>query len=187
MISPILLALTSLSLSTDAFAAALARGSRERQHDAVAALRVGAVFGISEGLMCLIGWSFAFALSGALEAVDHWIALILLGVIGGRMIQEGLGAPDPEAEPARRTWLGTVITAIGTSIDSAAVGIALALAHSPIWVALVIGLTSFAMSSLGYYAGPWLGARMGKRAEVAGGVILIAIGVSIFVSHMTAA
>jgi putative Mn2+ efflux pump MntP len=187
MINPLALVLTSFSLSTDAFAAALARGGAAPKVRLIDALRIGAVFGVSEGAMCLIGWSFAIALADIVTAVDHWIALILLSVIGGRMIREGLSPPD-EARPAKRhTVLGTVLTAIGTSIDSAAVGIALALAGGSAWAALAIGMTSFAMSSAGYYAGPHLGARLGRHAEIAGGAILIAIGVSIFISHMTAA
>ncbi|WP_339747295.1 manganese efflux pump MntP family protein [uncultured Maricaulis sp.] len=186
MINPAALVLTSFSLSTDAFAAALARGSAAPKVKVLDALRIGAVFGLSEGVMCLLGWSFAIALGGIVAAVDHWVALILLSVIGGRMIREGLSAPD-EARPARRhTALGTVMTAIGTSIDSAAVGIALALAGGTAWAALAIGLASFAMSSAGYYAGPHIGARLGRHAELAGGAILILIGVSIFISHVMA-
>ncbi|WP_417492984.1 manganese efflux pump MntP family protein [Maricaulis sp.] len=186
MLNPFALILTSFSLSTDAFAAALARGAATPQARMIDALRIGLVFGVAEGLMCLMGWGVAIALADIVMAIDHWIALVLLSVIGGRMIREGLSAPDEAAPVRRRTLLGTVVTAIGTSIDSAAVGIALALAGGSVWAALAIGLASFAMSSVGYYAGPHLGARLGRHAELAGGLILIAIGVSIFVSHMTA-
>lgn len=187
MFSSLALALTSLSLSTDAFAAALARGAADPAARTLQALRVGAVFGLTEGLMCLAGWSLARIAAGWITAVDHWVALILLVVIGAGMIRNGLAGEDGgEAVPAgRRGALGTLVTALGTSIDSAAVGIALALAGAPAWSALAIGGTSFALSSLGYRIGPKLAERFGRRAEIAGGAVLIGIGVSIFVSHVT--
>lgn len=187
--SPIALFLTSLSLSTDAFAAALARGSAERQPHLATALRVGAVFGLAEGLMCLAGWTLALVMASLIIAVDHWIALVLLGVIGGRMVLNGWredGEDEADGAAARRSVLSTVITAIGTSIDSAAVGVAIALAGGPVWSALLIGVTSFALSTLGYLIGPRLGVRFGGYAEIAGGLVLIGLGVSIFVSHTLA-
>lgn len=180
---------TSLSLSTDAFAAALARGSAARETRTLAALRVGAVFGLAEGLMCLLGWSLALVMADLIMAVDHWIALVLLVTIGGLMIRNGLAAGgDDEAVAASPGLAATLVTALGTSIDAAAVGIALALAlalaGAPVWSALVIGLTSFAMAGLGYRIGPRVAERLGGGAEVAGGIVLIAIGVSIFISHV---
>jgi manganese efflux pump family protein len=176
---------TSLSLSTDAFAAALARGSAARETRTLAALRVGAVFGLAEGLMCLLGWSLALVMADLIIAVDHWIALVLLVTIGGLMIRNGLAAGgDDEAVAASTGLAATLVTALGTSIDAAAVGIALALAGAPVWSALVIGLTSFAMAGLGYRIGPRVAERLGGGAEVVGGIVLIAIGVSIFISHV---
>jgi putative Mn2+ efflux pump MntP len=185
MFSSLALALTSLSLSADAFAAALARGAASPGARSLQALRVGAVFGITEGMMCLAGWSLARIAAGWIEALDHWIALVLLAGIGAAMIRSGLAgeAEAVEAAPAGRGALGTFVTALGTSVDSAAVGIALALAGAPVWSALAIGLTSFALSSLGYRIGPKVAETLGRRAEIAGGAVLVVIGVSIFVSH----
>ena len=147
------------------------------------------MFGLAEGLMCLAGWLLARVAAHWITAVDHWIALILLAAIGGMMIRNGLGGADEDVadEPAAATsgLLATVVTALGTSIDAAAVGIALALAGGPAWSALAIGLTSFTMASLGYRIGPKVAERLGGFAEIAGGAVLIGIGVSIFVSHMT--
>lgn len=191
MISVLTLPLTSLSLSTDAFAAALARGASDPAARTLTAMRVGAVFGLAEGLMCLAGWLLARVAAHWITAVDHWIALILLAAIGGMMVRNGLGDADEDEadEPAAATsgLLATVVTALGTSIDAAAVGIALALAGGPAWSALAIGLTSFTMASLGYRIGPKVAERLGGFAEIAGGVVLILIGISIFVSHMTGA
>lgn len=181
------LLVTSLSLSTDAFAAALARGSAARETRTLTALRVGAVFGLAEGSMCLLGWSLALVTADLIMAVDHWIALVLLVTIGGLMIRNGLAAGgDDKAVGASTGLVATLVTALGTSIDAAAVGIALALAGAPVWAALIIGLTSFAMASLGYRIGPRVAARLGGGAEIAGGVVLMAIGISIFVSHVMA-
>jgi len=184
------LALVCLALSTDAFAAALARGAQQRTHDAVQAIRVGSVFGLSEGLMFLLGWGLAHSVAAYAQAFDHWIALVLLAAIGCLMVREGLQDEPDEANtdgrPAqRRTALGTMLTAIGTSIDAAAVGVAMALAGTSVWLALAIGVTSFVMSALGYFIGPALGVRFGQRAEIGGGIVLIIIGLSIFYSHMT--
>ena len=189
MLSPLALILTSLSLSTDAFAAALARGSAAPQSRLPTALKVGAVFGSTEGLLCLAGWLLAHSMAGLITAVDHWVALFLLSVIGGRMVWNGWRGEDDdedEAQPRSQTRIGTVVTAIGTSIDSAAVGVALAFALAPFWIAGVIGLTSFALSTLGYLIGPRVGERLGGYAEIAGGLVLIGLGISIFTSHMTA-
>ncbi len=181
----------ALGLSTDAFAASIARGGRERRLHIGKAVSSGAIFGTTEGLMCAIGWSAAFVFADLIQAVDHWIALALLVIIGGKMIREGLETEtdDPaDADTVRNSNLaGTIITAIGTSIDSAAVGIALALSGVSLWSALVIGLFSFTASTIGFMIGPMVGERLGKRAEIAGGVILILLGLWIFYSHMTGA
>jgi manganese efflux pump family protein len=184
------LALVCLALSTDAFAAALARGAQQRTHSAAQAMRVGSVFGLSEGLMFLLGWWLAHSIAAYAEAFDHWIALALLATIGTLMVREGLRAGPDEvsgdnALPRRNTAFGTILTAIATSIDAAAVGVAMALAGTSAWLALAIGLTSFLVSALGFSIGPTLGVRFGQRAEIGGGLVLIAIGASIFYSHMT--
>jgi putative Mn2+ efflux pump MntP len=187
MIGSATLALTSLSLSSDAFAAALARGAADPSARMLRAMRIGAVFGLTEGAMCLAGWLMARVAERWITAVDHWLALVLLAAIGGLMIRNGLSADGDETpDTAPRGLLGTAVTALGTSIDAAAVGIALALAGGPAWSALAVGLTSFAMASLGYRIGPKVAETLGGLAEVAGGVVLILIGLSIFVSHVTA-
>ncbi|WOI52473.1 manganese efflux pump MntP family protein [Parvularcula sp. LCG005] len=176
----------SLGLSTDAFAASLARGGRARRVDLQAALGSGAIFGGMEGVMCLTGWLAGASFAQFITAADHWIALILLTVIGVRMIREGLSGDDDDDAPRAEQGLAmTLVTAMGTSIDSAAVGIALSLAGGPASVALLVGLVSFMASTAGFLVGPKVGEKLGHRAEIGGGVILILIGVSIFVSHMT--
>lgn len=181
------LAATCVSLSTDAFAASVARGTVAPERGIGRALRLGALFGTAEGVMCLLGYLLAATLGAVIAAVDHWAALILLALIGGRMIKEGLSREEEaeDAAPARQTLIGTLGTALGTSIDAAAVGAALALAAAPAIMPLFVGLTSFAASSIGFGLGPLLGARYGKRAEIAGGAALILIGIGIFADHMS--
>lgn len=176
----------SISLSADAFAASLARGGKQRTPQILPAIRSGAVFGLTEGIMCLTGWLLAFSFADQVRAVDHWIALILLALIGGKMIHEGLekeseAGDDPE--PNRTGLTGTLITAVGTSVDSAAVGVALAVSGMSAFSAVAIGAASFTASTIGFYIGPMVGERLGKLAEILGGLVLVGIGLSIFVNH----
>lgn len=179
----------ALALSADAFAVALARGASGRVRGTWAALRMGMLFGTSEGLMVLAGWFLASRFAASIEAYDHWVALLLLGAVGGHTVWEGVkgdsAATEEPAPPRRGRWLGNLATVIGTSIDSAAVGAALALLAVDIWLAAgVIGLTSFTMSTIGMMFGARLGLRFGRLAEIGGGLALIGIGLYIFLSHM---
>ncbi len=173
----------SLSLSTDAFAASLAVGAKAPRRRTIDALQSGLTFGLAEGLMCLLGYGLGAYFAGVIQAFDHWVALILLTIIGGRMIQEGLSVDEDDTTLRHRSFWGTILTAIGTSIDAAAVGIALAMAGTSIWACLLIGTTSFMISTLGFWIAPSVGARLGQHTEVLGGIVLIGIGVSIFCQH----
>lgn len=107
-----------------------------------------------------------------------------MSVIGARMIRAGLVGDGPPGEGTRRSSVRTtLLTAVGTSVDSAAVGVALALTGVGVFAALVIGLFSFSASTVGFLIGPWVGRRLGPIAEILGGLILIALGLSIFGSH----
>lgn len=178
----------ALGLSTDAFAVAVSKGTQARTRELWASLKIGALFGAFEGGMCLAGWVLAASLASLVVAVDHWIALILLAGIGGKMIREGMTDEEDaqgDADPPSRSVLVWLLTAIGTSVDSAAVGIAFALSGVSILLAApIIAVISMAASFSGYLLGPSLGERFGRRAEIAGGLVLIAIGISIFLSHI---
>jgi putative Mn2+ efflux pump MntP len=194
MLASLTLGLTAVGLSGDAFAASVARGAVKRRIAPLEAVQNGLVFGGVEGLMCLAGWLLAFTFAGFVTALDHWIALVLLSVIGGKMILDSFEAEDAGedagdatgATGARRpqTPITTLITAVGTSIDSAAVGIALSLSGVSVVIALVVGLVSAAISTIGFLIGPMVGAALGKRAELLGGLILVGIGLSIWLSHV---
>ena len=184
--TPLAIAALSISMSTDAFAAAVGRGASHRPPFAKA-VRNGLVFGIIEAITPIIGWSLGLVAAGLVEAVDHWIAFGLLGAVGAKMLWEAfqpVEAFDAEAS-ARRGLIGLIATAIGTSIDAAAIGVSMAFIGANIWViALSIGFTTFVLTTLGMMIGSAVGARFGKLAEGFGGTLLIAIGTLILGEHM---
>jgi len=173
-------------MSTDAFAAAVGRGAVHRPPFATA-VRNGLVFGIIEGITPLIGWGLGLIAAGFVEQVDHWIAFGLLGAVGAKMLWEAFQKPDEDdgARLARNGVLALVATAVGTSIDAAAVGVGLAFIGANIWIiAASIGCTTFVATTIGMLIGKAVGARLGKVAEFLGGVALIVIGASILAEHM---
>ena len=183
--TPGTIAVLSLSMSTDAFAAAVGRGAAHRP-TLGSALKAGAVFGIIEAITPLIGWSLGLIAAGFVEQIDHWIAFILLGAVGGKMIWESLQPVGGEDDaPARSGPWALIATAVGTSIDAAAVGVGLAFLGANIWViALSIGFTTFVLTTIGMLIGRAVGARFGKTAELIGGIALIGLGTLILLEHL---
>lgn len=185
-VTPLSIAVLSLSMSADAFAASIGRGASQRPTVAVA-LKGGLVFGVVEAITPLVGWALGLAAASYVAAVDHWIAFLLLGLVGGKMVWEGFQpeADDPERQARRASPWTLVATAVGTSIDAAAVGVSLAFLGSDIvTIALSIGFATFAMTTIGMLIGRAVGHRMGKIVEVLGGLALIALGTSILVEHL---
>lgn len=185
--TPLSIAVLSLSMSTDAFAAAVGRGAANRPPVATA-IRNGLVFGVIEAITPLIGWGLGLIAAGFVEQIDHWIAFGLLGAVGAKMLWEAFQPVDEDtdgARLARNGMLALVATAVGTSIDAAAVGVGLAFIGANIWIiALSIGFTTFVLTTIGMLIGKAVGARFGKIAEFVGGVALIVIGASILADHM---
>lgn len=183
--TPGAIAVLSLSMSTDAFAAAVGRGAAHRP-DWRSAVKAGAVFGVIEAITPLIGWALGLLAAGLVEQIDHWIAFSLLAAVGGKMIWEAAQpAGQDKASPTRAGPWALVATAVGTSIDAAAVGVGLAFLGANIWViALSTGLTTFALTTLGMLIGRAVGARFGKIAELIGGVALIGLGTIILLEHL---
>jgi len=188
--SPLSILLVGFAMSTDAFAAAIGKGAAMRRPRLPDALRAGLIFGAIEAITPLLGWLLGRAASRYVEAFDHWIAFVLLGALGVHMIVAGL-RPDTEEEAQdtddnrhHRFWT-LAVTGLATSIDAAAIGVSLAFLDVHIGVvALVIGLCTLVMVTLGIMLGRVLGALVGKRAEIVGGVILIVIGASILYEHL---
>lgn len=179
----------ALAMSTDAFAAAVGKGAALQRPHLREALRTGAIFGVIEGLTPLVGWALGNAAAPYVEAWDHWIAFVLLGVLGLRMVREGLSAPEAgEEKPSSHSFLRLALTGMATSIDALIVGAGLAFVDANILVtAAAIGFATFVMVTLGVMLGRGLGALVGKRAELLGGIVLIVIGSLILYDHVVLA
>jgi putative Mn2+ efflux pump MntP len=176
------LLLLALALAMDAFAASLCQGAVQRRAGMLA-LKIGLAFGIAQGVMPLLGYGLSLAFTAWIAALDHWIALILLGLLGLRMIREGLGRAEGECAPPISGWQ-LLAAAIATSIDAAAAGVTLPLLGLPIPLACAtIGAITFLISAGGVWLGSIAGTRLGKPAELLGGAVLIGLGVKIFVQH----
>jgi putative Mn2+ efflux pump MntP len=178
----------ALAMSTDAFAAAVGKGASLHKPRLREALRTGVIFGVIEALTPVLGWGLGLAAARYVADWDHWIAFTLLTALGARMIYSGLKTPSREQEkPASHSLWVLVLTAIATSIDAMAVGVGLAFLNVDILpTAAAIGLTTMLMVTVGVMLGRVLGSIAGRRAEVAGGLVLIVIGIAIVVEHTTA-
>jgi putative Mn2+ efflux pump MntP len=175
----------AFSLSMDSFAAALGRGAAHGRPGVPEALRVGLAFGICQLLMSVIGWAIGISFAESLQAFDHWIAFGLLLTIGGSMVRNALGGEsDDPAAVKRSNWLSLLTTAVATSIDASAVGVGLAMADVNIAAtASLVGLVTFLMGFGGVLLGRAAGPLLGRRAELVGGLGLVAIGTKILVEH----
>lgn len=184
--TPVSLAVLAFSMSADACAAAMARGASIRPSVSTA-IKSGLVFGITEAITPLLGWAVGIVASSYIAAVDHWVAFILLGAVGGKMVVESfgrLGKAEEQAQPRKAGMVALILTATATSIDAAAVGVTLALVNVNILgVALAIGLTTFALATAGLLIGRTVGARFGPIVELIGGLGLIGIGTGILLEH----
>ena len=183
------LVLLAVGLSMDAFAVSICKGLSMKKATVKAQATCGVWFGGFQALMPLIGFFLGTLFAEAIEAFDHWVAFILLAIIGINMLKEALskeeecGECQDNADLSPKTML---VMAIATSIDALAVGISLAMAGNVnIWVAiLLIGVITFAMSAMGVKIGNVFGSRYEKKAQMAGGIILIFLGVKILLEHL---
>jgi putative Mn2+ efflux pump MntP len=142
------------------------------------------VFSLVEAVTPVIGWAAGLAASGYITAVDHWIAFVLLAVIGGKMIWDSMRRPAERERPKSRSLGLLLITAFGTSIDAMVVGVTLAFLDVPILVAaFAIGLATFAMATIGIMVGSIIGGKFGRIAEALSGLGLILIGSNILIEH----
>lgn len=188
-VNPISLVFLALAMSTDAFAAALGKGAALHKPRLVEALRTGLIFGVIEAITPVIGWSIGQVATRFVESWDHWIAFVLLLVLGLHMIYNGLKQDDEEREkPGQHSFLILAITAFATSIDALAVGVGLAFVDVNILVAAAaIGLATTVMVTIGVMLGRALGTVVGKRAEIVGGLVLMVVGATILYEHLSAA
>lgn len=184
-------AILAFSMSTDAFAVSIgkgaaAHGGKGNKPCLKSALRTGAVFGTVEGITPVIGWAAGLAASQHVQAVDHWIVFFVLGGIGLKMIFEGLRAREEAEEAPKKHSIGRLaLTAVGTSIDSFAVGISLSMLGVDIaTTAFSIGLATFTMVTIGMMAGQYIGSKFGRVAEMMGGAALIFLGAHTLLEHL---
>ena len=185
--SPVAVFFLALAMSTDAFAAAVGKGTALQQPRWTEALRTGAIFGVIEALTPLIGWALGNAAADYVKTWDHWIAFVLLGVLGLRMIVSGYrGHHADEEKPTRHSFWVLAMTGFATSIDAMAVGVGLAfLDVSILPIAAAIGCATFVMVTLGVMVGRVLGRVAGRWAEALGGVVLVVIGSMTLYSGLT--
>ncbi len=178
----------ALAMSTDAFAAAIAKGAALRTPTFGQALRIGLLFGCIETITPVLGWSLGSLAADAIRQWDHWIAFVLLLGLGGRMIWLSFQDDDEdEEEGGSQNLLVLVLTAVATSIDAAAVGVGLAFVDvSIVRAALAIGVATTTMVTIGVLLGRRLGAVVGRNAERIGGVVLVLVGTTILIEHLSA-
>lgn len=177
----------AVGLSMDAFAVSVCKGLSVKKAGMRESVICGSWFGGFQGLMPLIGYLLGALFADAIKAFDHWVAFGLLAIIGINMLKEafekGCDCEEHNADFSVKTMF---VMAVATSIDALAVGISLAMAGDVNIVAAVIliGVTTFLLSGLGVKIGNLFGNRFEKRAQIAGGVILIALGVKILLEHL---
>lgn len=176
------LLLIAVGLSMDAFAVSICKGLSLQKLKKRHAALVGLYFGGFQFLMPVLGWALGYRFEHVIESVDHWIAFGLLTVIGVSMIREARQADELDDDLGFKTML---LLAVATSIDALAVGVTFAFLQVRILpAASLIGVTTFLLSAIGVYIGHLFGLRYKAKAEIAGGVILIFIGVKILLEHL---
>ena len=178
--------LIGVGLSADAFAVAVCQGLNMRRLSLRQAFIIALFFGGFQALMPYVGWLATSFVEDIVSEFSHWISFALLAFIGGKMIYEALTEKDErcDCKTIKLDYKQLVILAIATSIDALAAGVAFALDGTNIYFAItVIGLTTFALSFAGVAVGNKFGTIYQKKAEIAGGVVLVIIGIKILLEH----
>lgn len=174
----------AFSMSMDAFAASLGKGAALHHPPLREAFRTGLIFGVVEAATPILGWMVGVAAAAWITQIDHWVAFILLGVIGGRMAFKALARGEADQAPARHSLGVLGLTALATSLDAMAVGVTLAFIKADILTtATAIGLATFLMAALGMATGRWIGPMCRRIAEFVGGICLVAIGTTTLIEH----
>ena len=187
------LLLLAVGVSMDAFAVSICKGLAMKKATLKAGLTCGAWFGGFQAIMPLIGFFLGYLFADAIEAIDHWIAFVLLGIIGVNMLKEAFSSECDccEGHDADLSAKTMFVMAVATSIDALAVGISLAMAGLPILgfdgifsAVIQIGLCTCIFSTAGVKIGNIFGGRFERKAQIAGGVILILLGTKILLEHL---
>ena len=180
------LVLIAIGLSMDAFAVSICKGLATKKVNIKQMATAGIWFGGFQALMPLIGFLLGTTFASAINKFDHWIAFILLVLIGGNMLKEALGKEEADCDCGGSFAIKTMfVMAIATSIDALAVGVTFAFLQVNILLAVcLIGVTTFLFSFAGVKLGSVFGSKYEKKAEILGGIILILIGVRILLEHL---
>jgi len=180
-------ALLGIGLSMDCFAVSLAIGSTTKSRRIYAAAIIALCFGAFQTGMMVTGWAAGLSLLRIVSAFDHWTAFFLLAIVGGKMIWEGVRG-DGEVEPRFEVIriIPVIVLSLATSIDALAVGVSTGLLRNAVVVpALIVGTICLGISFAGVLLGEQLEDILGNKTEIAGGLILILIGIRILFEHMT--
>jgi manganese efflux pump family protein len=181
-LTPVLL---GIGLSMDCFAVSLAIGTTTKTRLVYAAAIIAACFGIFQTGMTLAGWLAGSTLVGLISAYDHWIAFLLLAIIGVKMIVEGIRGGEDKPHFEAIQCVPVIILSVATSIDALAVGVSFGVLQATVlFPAIIIGAVAFIVSFAGVMLGERLEDLLGNKMEIAGGVILILIGTRILVQHL---
>ncbi len=177
--------LVGIGLSMDCFAVSLAFGSTIKARLLYAASTIALCFGAFQAGMTLIGWGAGVSVIMLISSYDHWVAFILLAIVGGKMVWEGISGEDQEEPIESIRFYPLIVLSIATSIDALAVGVSFGVLQAAILLpAVIIGIICFGISFSGVMLGERLETVLGNKMEILGGIILILIGVKILYEHM---
>lgn len=175
----------ALGVSADAFAVALGKGLHMRRFNVRNALVIAVAFGLFQGVMPVIGWFLGTQFASYITGIDHWVAFVLLGLIGGKMLWEAFSNPEDTEIDDRLKLRELLVLSVATSVDALAVGLSFAfLAISITETAVLIAATTFVLTFAGIVIGHRAGVKFRRPAEIAGGLILILIGTRILLDHL---
>lgn len=175
----------AVGLAMDAFAVSLGVSTTGQAKDFRSGFRLVWHFGLFQSLMTFLGWLLGSTIAGLIAGFDHWVAFALLLYVGVNMIRSGVSTKNESyvANPSRGRML--MMLSVATSLDAAAVGLSLAMIGGEVVLPiLMIGVVTLTLSTVGILTGNKLGEKFGKRMEIVGGLILIAIGVRVILSHV---
>ena len=184
----ITLIVIAIGLAMDAFAVSIGKGLSVRRIEPRHTMSVGLWFGGFQALMPLVGYFLGVSFASLVQNIDHWIAFILLGIIGVNMIREATAKDECECEKATSDFSSRkmLLLAIATSIDALAVGVSFAFLGVNIWQAVVmIGVITMILSMIGLRIGNIFGCRYKSKAELFGGCVLLLMGCKILIEHLS--
>jgi len=176
----------AVSLSIDSFAASVVLGSNSKQIKLINVIKVAIIMGFFQALMPVIGWGIGDKFKYLIESFDHWVAFVLLLLVGGKMLYESLSKKNDTSNSFQISNFYVLVTlGISTSIDALVIGIGLGVLKVGIVTpAIIIGVVTFVFSSIGVVIGKNVGKQFGAKFETIGGIVLILLGTKILIEHL---